>query len=183
MEKDRKLQNRKILASNLYALVSILLLVLLDQWTKILAIRHLKGTSGISIWKDVFQLYYLENTGAAFGIFQGHQDVFLFVTFIALLLFIYIYEKLPFTSHFRLLRIGLSVLTAGAAGNMIDRFFRGYVVDFFHFQRIDFPIFNVADCYVCVAMAYFVILIFFYYKEEDFQQIRFLPSKKRKEEQ
>lgn len=171
--------NRKKLLSNLYALISVVILVALDQWTKLLAIDHLKGTSGIQLWKDVFHLYYLENTGAAFGIFKGHQEAFLIVSLLALIVFVYIYERIPFTKHYRLLRIGICVLTAGAIGNMIDRFFRGYVVDFFHFILIDFPIFNVADCFVCIAIAYFVILILFYYKEEDFDRIHLLPWKKK----
>ena len=58
---------------------------------------------------------------------------------------------------------------AGAFGNMIDRAFRGYVVDFFYFKLIDFPIFNVADIYVTVTMVLLMGLILFYYKEEDLE--------------
>ena len=58
---------------------------------------------------------------------------------------------------------------AGAIGNMIDRAVRGYVVDFFYFRLIDFPIFNVADIYVTVTMILLLILILFYYKEEDLE--------------
>ena len=56
---------------------------------------------------------------------------------------------------------------AGAFGNLIDRVFRGYVVDFFYFKWIDFPVFNVADIYVTVTMILLLILILFFYKEED----------------
>lgn len=59
------------------------------------------------------------------------------------------------------------LLCAGAAGNMIDRLRLNYVIDFFYFNLIDFPIFNVADCYVVCACIAFVLLILFYYKEED----------------
>ena len=68
------------------------------------------------------------------------------------------------------------MIMAGAFGNLIDRVFRGYVVDFFYFSLINFPIFNVADIYVTVAAFMFIILGLFYYKEEDFSLI--FPDKK-----
>ena len=61
---------------------------------------------------------------------------------------------------------------AGAFGSLIDRVARGYVVDFFYFKLIDFPIFNVADIYVTVTMVLLIGLILFYYKEEDFEFLR-----------
>jgi signal peptidase II len=59
-------------------------------------------------------------------------------------------------------------VTAGSIGNMIDRIKLGYVVDFFDFELINFPVFNVADIYVTVSMILLIILICFVYKEEDF---------------
>ena len=70
-------------------------------------------------------------------------------------------------------------LAAGAAGNFIDRLLRGYVVDFFYFSLIDFPIFNVADIYVTVATACLVILLLFVYKEEDLSFLSFNQKKYR----
>ena len=58
--------------------------------------------------------------------------------------------------------------TAGALGNLIDRIFRGYVVDMIYFVPINFPVFNVADCYVTVSVVLLIILILFVYKEDDF---------------
>ena len=60
---------------------------------------------------------------------------------------------------------------AGAFGNLIDRVFRGYVVDFFYFKWIDFPVFNVADIYVTLSAIALIIVVLFYYKEEDFSLI------------
>ena len=62
----------------------------------------------------------------------------------------------------------LVVLAAGAVGNMIDRIANGYVVDFLYFELINFPVFNVADCYVCVAAVLLIYCLLFRYKEEDF---------------
>ena len=71
--------------------------------------------------------------------------------------------------------IGLFIV-AGGIGNLIDRIFRGFVVDTFSFVLIDFPVFNVADCYVTVSMFLFVFLILFYYKDEEFDCL--FPKKK-----
>ena len=58
---------------------------------------------------------------------------------------------------------------AGAIGNFLDRLRLQYVIDFLYFELIDFPVFNVADCYVTIACASFAFLVFFYYKESDFE--------------
>ena len=58
-------------------------------------------------------------------------------------------------------------ITAGALGNFIDRLYLEYVIDFLYFKLINFPIFNVADCYITVSCFVFLFLMFFYYKEED----------------
>ena len=65
------------------------------------------------------------------------------------------------------LRITLVLLTAGAIGNMIDRVYHNFVVDFLYFKLINFPIFNVADCYVTIAMGLLIVLILFYYTDEE----------------
>ena len=57
---------------------------------------------------------------------------------------------------------------AGAIGNLIDRISLKYVVDFIYFELIDFPIFNIADCYLTVSSFLLIILAIFYYKENDF---------------
>lgn len=162
MDTNRTLQWK----SNAWALLGIAILVLIDQITKNLAVLHLKDTAGIPIISGVFRLYYLENTGAAFGALKNMQPFLILICIIALILFFIFYQRIPFTKHFRLFRICLSVLAAGALGNMIDRILHHYVIDFFFFELINFPIFNVADCYVCVSMFLLIILIFSYYKED-----------------
>ena len=67
---------------------------------------------------------------------------------------------------------------AGAIGNFIDRIAQDYVIDFFYFCLIDFPIFNVADIYVTVAAFLLIVLGFFYYKDEDWEKI--FPAKHEK---
>ena len=153
------------------AFIGCLLLVVLDQFTKVLALQNLKGQEPITIIPDVFQLLYVENRGAAFGILQNKQWVFLIITAIVLAALIWALPRLSRERHFLPLRLCLCFIGAGAVGNMIDRIFRGYVVDFFYFKLIDFPVFNVADIYVTTSAIVLIFLIVFLYKEEDFDRL------------
>ncbi len=160
-------------------LIAVILGVALDQYTKYLAVNHLQNNP-ISIIEGVFELRYLENRGAAFGMFQNRQTFFLIITIITLCLIGYLYYRLPKTKHFLWLRVCLISITAGAIGNMIDRIRLKYVVDFLYFELIDFPIFNVADIFASVATCGLIVLLLFYYKEEDVDMVFQLLTPKRK---
>lgn len=148
--------------------IVIVLLVILDQWTKVLAVKHLMYTDGITLIPGVFRLYYLENRGSAFGLMQNQKGFFVFFTIFVLAALTLLYRRIPDTKRMLPLKIAGVLIYAGAIGNFIDRVRQSYVVDFFYFELIDFPIFNVADIYVVVSCILFLLLIFFYYKEEDF---------------
>ncbi|MCI8564016.1 MAG: signal peptidase II [Lachnospiraceae bacterium] len=143
------------------------LLLGLDQVTKHLAVIHLKEQEPLPFIQDVFELQYLENFGAAFGVLQNQRILLLAVTSIVLLLLCFFYWKIPVGKRYFPMQCTIVLIAAGAVGNLIDRLLHGYVVDFFYFKLIDFPIFNVADCYVVIAAFFAVILIGFYYKEEE----------------
>ena len=147
--------------------IYIIGLILIDQLSKVWALSALRGTEGIAVIPNVFELSYLENRGAAFGILQDHQIFFVLITVAAAVILTWIYRRIPQTKKYIPLRISYALIMAGAFGNLIDRVFRGYVVDFFYFKWIDFPVFNVADIYVTVTMILLLILILFFYKEED----------------
>ena len=83
----------------------------------------------------------------------------------------YCYIRMPKTKLFLPLRKAAVLILAGAIGNFIDRVRYGYVVDFFYFELIDFPIFNVADICVTVPMVAIIVLLLFVYKDEDLNQI------------
>ena len=144
-------------------------LIFLDQWTKSLAVRFLKGKPGKPIIDGVFELLYSENRGAAFSILQGRQGFLFVITAAVLLLVLYILIKMPSQKRYLPLMLCLILLFSGAVGNMIDRLSQGYVVDFLYFSLIDFPIFNVADIYVTCAAGLFLILMLWYYKEEELE--------------
>ena len=153
-------------------------LIVIDQMTKLMAIHGLMNQQPFVILDGIFELHYLENRGAAFGILQGKKAFFIIFTILVLAFIAYIYlKRIPDEKKFRLLD-GICILFfAGAVGNFIDRVFRNYVVDFFYFKLIDFPIFNVADIYVTVAAFAMIILGLFYYKEDDYNKI--FPAKKK----
>ena len=155
----------------LAALIGAVILVIFDQFTKHLAILHLKDQEPYILIENVFQLEYLENRGAAFGLFQN-QRMFLYIsTAVITVAVIWFYLKVPMERKFLPLRLCAIAVIAGAYGNCIDRVRLNYVVDFFYFKLIDFPIFNVADIYVTVSAAVLAVLILLYYKEEDLERI------------
>lgn len=153
------------------AAFGVILGVILDQVTKYLVITHLKENEPFVIWENVFQLEYLENRGAAFGLFQEQRFFFYLSVILICGLVIWFYTKVPMEKKFLPLRICAVLVTAGALGNFIDRVRLNYVVDFLYLKLIDFPIFNIADIYVTISAFVFFILLLFYYKEEDLEQI------------
>jgi signal peptidase II len=181
--------------------VLALLLIVLDQLTKVLAIINLKDQPAFSLIDGVFELRYLENQSAAFSIdpvsilhkifqfsyFDANPAAFLrckmaffvILTVVVMAILVILYLRVPQDRRFLPLNLVMIALFSGAVGNLIDRIVHNYVVDFFYFCLIDFPIFNVADIYVTVAVLVLIILFLFYYKEEDFERI--FPSKKKKE--
>ena len=111
------------------AAVGVLALLLLDQYTKILALRFLKDQPAVVILKGVFELQYLENRGAAFGMMQNQRFFFLIITVVVLGIMVYLYSLTPVTRRYLPLRLCMVFLAAGAAGNFIDRFLPRYTVD------------------------------------------------------
>lgn len=150
------------------AAVMLVVLVAIDQITKYVAKAFLEGKESFAIIKNVLELQYLEggNTGAAFGLFAGKTIALGFVSlvvFFILLFAIYKFSKNP--KNFWLC-LSLVVMAAGALGNCIDRFVNQYVIDFIYFKCIDFPIFNVADCYVTISAVVIFLLVAFSKDEE-----------------
>ena len=162
-------------------IVIMAVLVLIDQLTKNWAVRTLKDSEPVILIKGVLQLYYLPsgNTGAAFGILSGHRILFLFIAAFVVSIILFLLIRLPEDRRFLILRILLIFIAAGGIGNMIDRFILTYVIDFIYFYLINFPIFNVADCYVTVATVVLALLILFKYKEEDVRLIEESVFKKK----
>ena len=137
----------------------LVLLVLIDQLTKLLVINTIKGAETLPLIEDVFHLTYWENRGAAFGILQNQRVLFIVLTILIVsAVIIFMIAKKPKSL---MLNISLTLLMGGAIGNFIDRALKGYVVDFLDFRLINFPIFNAADCFVVVGAVLLAIYLIF----------------------
>jgi signal peptidase II len=147
--------------------VIILALVSIDQLTKALIARSILFQSSKSIIPGFFNLTHIRNRGAIFGFFSHSESriLFIFLTLVSLValgLVIYYFFKTPSSQRF--MKISLSVILAGALGNLIDRVFRGYVIDFldFHIKNWHWPSFNVADA--CITVGAFLLIFILVFK-------------------
>ena len=128
----------------------------IDQLTKWLASTFLKQVGTFPIISDVLHLTYHTNKGMAFGMLETHRWLFMSVstvTIIALAVLLYS----GYVRQNRLYTVSLSLIISGGIGNMIDRVFLGYVIDFIDFRLIDFAIFNGADSFVCVGAGILIL--------------------------
>lgn len=148
-------------------LAAILVFIALDLITK----KYIYGgmvSSGkdILIIKGVIRFTPVENTGASFGIFQGHTNTLSIISIITLAA---VAAVLVFTLRTRngWLRAGLVLVIAGGIGNLIDRYALGYVRDFVYFELIDFAVFNLADSGLTVGVVLILIYVIFYYRPEE----------------
>lgn len=155
------------------------LLLVLDQFTKYLAIDRLKGNQAFVLIDGVLELRYLENRGSAFGMLQNQKYFILFVGIVFLAVILFFLFKLPEQKKFCSIHILLSFIVAGGVGNMIDRIRFDYVVDFIYFKLIDFPIFNVADCYIVCGTIVLFLLFLFVFKEKDLEFLSFKQNRHR----
>ncbi|MBR0163797.1 MAG: signal peptidase II [Lachnospiraceae bacterium] len=157
-------------------LLLTILLVALDQYTKSLAVAHLRGKPSHVLMEGVLELTYVENFGAAFGILQNAQVLFILITCVAVILICFVLIKMPLTRRMAPAHLLLTLILAGACGNLIDRIRTVYVVDFIYFSLIDFPVFNVADICVTTACVLLIILGIVYFREEDFAFLQKTPA-------
>ncbi len=148
-------------------IVIIAALFAIDRVSKIAAQASLMDNKAIEIISGVFELRYLENRGAAFGMLQDFRILFIIVGVVFLVFIVVVLIMIPATKKYRLLRVCLTLMSAGALGNLYDRISLDYVIDFLYFSYINFPIFNIADCYVTVSTAVLIVLFLFVFREED----------------
>lgn len=152
----------------------IVLLIILDQITKIVAVHFLGGGQKVILIPGVLEFTLIHNNGAAFGILQNAMLFFFIITAAALVMIFFILSRTPSARRYLPMRLCLYFIAAGAVGNLIDRAVFSYVRDFIYFSLIDFPVFNVADIYITCAAFTMVLLTMFYYREEnDFSFLSF----------
>ncbi len=132
-------------------------LIVFDQITKSIAVRELMGKQSIVIIDGLLSLTYVENRGAAYGILKDFRMVLLVVTVFLIAFLIYLFFNTEKFFNNKYAKLMIMFILAGAIGNMIDRVFLGYVVDFLQFTFIDFPVFNFAD--ICVVCGSFMLML------------------------
>ena len=144
-------------------------IVAADQWTKYLVVEHIPLFSYAKAIPGLFHFTYVQNTGAAFSALEGMQWLFVLIFGVLTVAIGWEYFKKPLAfSPFE--RWCIAAIYGGGLGNMIDRVRLGYVVDMIATEFIDFPVFNVADCFItCGCIAMMVSLVFLnksFWKEE-----------------
>jgi len=131
-----------------------------DRLSKILIISTINTTDSIQVIKGFFSIIRVENSGAAWSMFQNGRFIFIALTIIALIFIYYFMVK----THDKFLRLSLSVIAGGAIGNLIDRIAKGSVIDFFNFNfgSYNFPTFNIADMSIVIGtvlLAYYMLFL------------------------
>lgn len=140
------------------------LLIIIDQITKWNIVQNFELYQEKVIVPGFFSLFYIQNEGAAWGIFQGKMVFFYFVTLIVVGYLVYMFQQEK--NKTKLVGISFALILSGAIGNFIDRLLNGYVVDMFRLDFINFPIFNVADVCLTVGVVLMLIHVLFFEKEE-----------------
>ncbi len=156
--------------SYVLAIVSFFLLIAADQVTKYIVISNMALNSSRDFLPGFMNFWYIHNQGGAWGFLEGHTWILLSLTI--LIMIICVAMLLKFGIRNKLMFWSITLILSGGTGNMIDRIFRGgKVIDFLHFEFIDFPVFNVADCAIVVGalllVLYFVVDMYKESKEEN----------------
>ena len=138
-------------------ILKIIVLIAIDQLIKVIVFNTIGKTGdSILVIPNFLQITYVENFGAAFGVFVTR--IFLIAVN---LLIIFVVAKLLFSKKYKWdnkSSLGLSLILAGGIGNLIDRVFRGYVIDYIDItQVINYPVFNFAD--ICIVVGVMLIMI------------------------
>ncbi len=153
--------------------IIIIASVLIDQISKWIVVQTLPLYDSVVLIDGFFSFTHIQNRGAAWGMLSDHRWVFIAATAIAIIvlpIILYRYRKLHV-----LFGVSMSLIIGGAIGNMIDRIFLGYVVDFLEFTFIDFPVFNIAD--VCIVVGTFMMAAYILF----FDKVLFVDKKKTSE--
>ena len=147
-----------------YYILLIFVLCLFDQISKLLVIKYLGSNDSFIIINNLLKFLYIKNTGISFGILTG--KVYLIICLSVLIIGYMVYEFIKSTSRLHLISVVLII--SGAFGNLIDRIFRGYVIDFlsFTFFKKDFAVFNIADSFITIGVVIYIIYLFMEGKNE-----------------
>lgn len=149
--------------ASVFSLVAAALIVGIDQLLKVIVVQFLKPVITVPLWQDKIHLTYIENRGAAFSMLDGNRYLLMIFTSVIVLAGIYVIAAKKIKAPFAIWTI--AVILGGGAGNLVDRIFRGYVVDYIDFRIINFAVFNFADC--CVVIGTILLMIYILLNNKD----------------
>lgn len=151
-----------------YLLIAVLFLV--DQISKVVVRQNFEYGQSTPVIDNVFHITYVQNTGASFGMFSGHTDILTYFTLgiLICLLGYVIYFKKNISKEKksrvdRVMLLSFALIIAGGFGNAVDRLMRGFVTDMFDFRI--WPVFNIADIYICIGCFLILVCIVKYEKK------------------
>lgn len=136
-----------------------LVIVGLDQSIKWLVATHMAVGQAIPVWRGVLEMLYVQNRGAGFSILMNHQPFLVFVAFAVIVAIMFADRR--YARNKPGLKIALGGLLGGAVGNLIDRIWHGYVIDYVYIKIINFPVFNLADSAIVVSVIYLIARTWF----------------------
>ncbi len=136
--------------------VVVLLVVTADRLSKFLCRKYLQSLGSVPLIKGIFHLTYVQNTGAAFGMFQGVNWFFIPAVILVSAFLVYFIQRLKGAAG--PMRLSIALILGGALGNLIDRIMLGYVVDFLDFRV--WPVFNIADSCIVAGAVLFGYCVF-----------------------
>lgn len=141
------------------------LLVFLDQLIKYIVVENIALSETIVVIPDILNFVYVKNTGAAFSMLSGKTDILSIVSLVVCIALIwYIIAKKP---NRKLFALSLSMLLGGALGNLIDRMFKNFVVDYIEVLFINFPVFNLADIAITIGAVLLMIYVIFFEEKSE----------------
>jgi len=170
--KEKNSSRRRVYGA--LALTAAAVLLAADQLLKYFVLLYLKPVGSVTVIGGLLELSYVENTGAAFGLFKDFMWFVVIVTVIAF--FVIAILLFRYRNHTCFSYIACALLIAGGLGNLADRIFYGFVVDYIHVMFFGY-IFNFADCCITVGAAFFVLhVLLTSYREKKAQDSPVQPS-------
>jgi signal peptidase II len=146
----------RIILMNIYFIISAAFVLVLDQITKYIVIQRIPINQSVKIIDDFFYITHVNNTGAAFGLFQDYTRVLTIISVIAIFLIVLLKTILKINSA--LYNVSLGFILGGALGNLVDRYFVGRVTDFLNFTFFG-AVFNVADLFINIGFCLTIIIV------------------------
>jgi signal peptidase II len=152
-------RHRRFIENNIALVMISLSIVIVERLVKTYIVGNLRVGEAVPVFGNILMITRAENKGAGFGIFQGYSILFLIAAIIVLALIIYFYNMII---HDRLLTIAFALILGGTAGNMLDRLFFGYVIDYISLSF--WPTFNLSDAALTAGAVLLIIYMYMWDK-------------------